>query len=224
VPHLLVVEDERDLSRLIARAFTREGYTVAEAATVREARASLARRPPACVLLDLMLPDASGLDLVRELKAAPATRHLPVVLVTARSEEVDRVVGFELGADDYVSKPFSPRELVLRVQAILRRLAPPVAVPVAAGRIAVDEEGHVASVAGRTLPLTALEFRLLAHLARNAGRVLTRASLLDAVWGAAADVTDRTVDAHIRRLRAKLGPARGWLETLRGVGYRLKAS
>jgi len=231
MPHLLIVEDERDLSRLMARAFLREGFTVTEAATGRAAREALRAGRPACVLLDLMLPDVSGLELCREFKADPGTRAIPVVMVTARSEEVDRVVGFELGADDYVAKPFSPRELVLRVKAILRRAAPGAAAPGAGaaapalgwGPLVLDVAAHRATVAGREIPLTALEFKLLAQLLRLPGQVQTRDALLDRVWGYAAGVTTRTLDTHVKRLRTKLGPARGAVETVRGVGYRLAA-
>jgi len=247
MPHILIVEDERDLSRLMARALIREGWTVTEAATGHAARDAWASRPPACVLLDLMLPDISGLELCRELKADPTTRAIPVIMVTARSEEVDRVVGFELGADDYVPKPFSPRELVLRVKAILRRSAtgaPPPAArgaepaaaaaprpltwgPARPGRdaelLVLDEEGHRVTVQGREVPLTALEFKLLAQIMRRPGQVQTREALLDRVWGYAAGVTTRTLDTHVKRLRGKLGPARAAVETVRGVGYRLAA-
>lgn len=250
MPHILIVEDERDLSRLMARALIREGWTVAEAATGRAARDAWTARAPACVLLDLMLPDVSGLELCRELKADPRTRAIPVIMVTARSEEVDRVVGFELGADDYVPKPFSPRELVLRVKAILRRSASGTAPaaggtePAAAGNqpltwgsgitvarghghegapLILDEEAHRVTVAGREVPLTALEFKLLAQVMRRPGQVQTREALLDRVWGYAAGVTTRTLDTHVKRLRGKLGAARVAIETVRGVGYRLAA-
>ncbi len=223
MPHLLIVEDERDLSRLMARAFSRDGFTVEEASTAKGALQACRARPPSCVLLDLMLPDASGLDVARALKADPATRAIPVVMVTAKSEEVDRVVGFELGADDYVAKPFSPRELVLRVKAILRRTAgtEAAAAPLSVGSITVDAEGHRALVAGRPVVLTATEFRLLAHLARNAGRVSTRAALLEHVWSRAPDTDTRTLDTHVKRLRRKLGAAGCLVRTVRGVGFRL---
>jgi two-component system phosphate regulon response regulator PhoB len=225
--HVLIVEDERDLSRLMARALRKEGFSAAEAATVGEARAALRARPPACLLLDLMLPDASGLDFVRELRARPGTARLPVIIVTAKGDEVDRVVGFELGADDYVAKPFSPRELVLRVKAVLRRAAggtEDAPGPLEAGPLRVDEAAHRAWASGRELSLTALEFKLLAHLVRHAGRVQTRDVLLERVWGYDADVSTRTLDTHVKRLRAKLGDARAAVETVRGVGYRVAAT
>jgi two-component system phosphate regulon response regulator PhoB len=225
MPHLLIVEDEKDLSRLMARSFQRDGFTVEEAATARAALQACRARPPSCVLLDLMLPDASGLDVCRALKADPATRAVPVVMVTAKGEEVDRVVGFELGADDYVAKPFSPRELVLRVKAILRRTAGAgaAAAPVSVGPLTVDEEGHRALVAGRAVALTATEFKLLAHLARHAGRVATREALLERFWRDASEGTTRTLDTHVKRLRRKLGPAGRLVRTVRGVGFRLAA-
>ena len=222
MPHLLIVEDERDLSRLMAKAFLREGFSVAEAASAREARAQVRHRRPACVLLDLMLPDTSGLELCRELKGDSATRAIPIVMVTARSEEIDRVVGFELGADDYVTKPFSPRELVLRVKAILRRSAPPADTgSLVCGPLTLDEAAHRVRENHQDLELTALEFKLLAHLMRHAGRVQTREQLLNGVWGYNAGVSTRTLDTHIKRLRQKLKEARKTLETVRGVGYRL---
>jgi two-component system phosphate regulon response regulator PhoB len=209
---------------MMARAFTREGFTVTEAATGAAAREALAAHPPDCVLLDLMLPDVSGLAWCRELKADPRTSAIPVVMVTARGEEVDRVVGFELGADDYVPKPFSPRELVLRVKAILRRrepASPTAAAPLAWGSLALDETAHRATVDGQDAALTALEFKLLAQLMRRPGQVQTREALLDRVWGYAAGVTTRTLDTHVKRLRGKLGAARAAVETVRGIGYRL---
>ena len=222
MPHLLIVEDEHDLARLMTRAFTREGFTVAEAASGRLAREALATRLPACILLDLMLPDVSGLELCREFKAGARTRNLPVIMVTARGEEVDRVVGFELGADDYVTKPFSPRELVLRVRAVLRRAEPANAPRVwQSGTLHLDEAGHRVTAGGRAVSLTALEFRLLARLIRHPGMVQARAALLDGVWGYGAEVTTRTLDTHIKRLRRKLGTASAELATVRGVGYRL---
>ena len=224
MPHLLIVEDERDLSRLMARAFQRDGFTVEETATARAALQACRARPPACVLLDLMLPDASGLDVCRALKADAATRAIPVVIVTAKGEEVDRVVGFELGADDYVAKPFSPRELVLRVKAILRRTSgAPATAPLSVGPLTVDEDGHRALVAGRAVALTATEFKLLAHLARHAGRVATREALLERVWRYAPEATTRTLDTHVKRLRRKLGAAGALVRTVRGVGFRLTA-
>ncbi len=223
MPHLLIVEDERDLARLMARTFLREGFSVAEAASAREARAQVKSQPPSCVLLDLMLPDASGLEICRELKGDPLTRAIPVVMVTARGEEVDRVVGFELGADDYVTKPFSPRELVLRVKAILRRLGAPApgTEPLRCGPLTLDEASHRALENGRELSLTALEFKLLSQFMHNAGRVQTRDQLLEQVWGYHTNIATRTLDTHIKRLRQKLKKARSTIETVRGVGYRL---
>lgn len=223
MPRVLIVEDEADLARLLARTFAREGFGVETAGGARAALEAARARPPSCVLLDLQLPDASGLDVCRALKADAATRSIPVVIVTAKGEEVDRVVGFELGADDYVPKPFSPRELVLRVRAILRRAegrAVPAA-PAAVGPLAVDEAAHRVLVGGREVPLTATEFRLLAFLARRPGRAHARDALLAEVWRDALETGSRALDTHVKRLRRKLGPAGRLLETVRGVGYRL---
>jgi two-component system phosphate regulon response regulator PhoB len=179
---------------------------------------------PDVVLLDLMLPDIPGTEVCRQLKGDPRTRHVPVVMLTAKGDEVDRVVGFELGADDYVTKPFSVRELVLRLRAVLRR-APPVRGAdrprERVGPIRLDVEGHRAFVDDAEIALTPLEFRLLATLMARLGRVQSREQLLEDVWGMSADLETRTVDTHVKRLREKLGSGRELLETVRGVGYRL---
>jgi DNA-binding response OmpR family regulator len=171
-----------------------------------------------------MLPGLDGFEVCRELKRSPTTKNIPVLMLTARGEEVDRIVGLELGADDYVVKPFSPRELILRVRAILRRFEPE---EPAMGRwqrngLTVDFESHRVRVDSQETILTATEFRLLAELIRNLGKVLTRDQLLDKVWGYQFDGYARTVDTHIRRLRQKIGPYAEWIETVRGVGYRLR--
>lgn len=224
---ILVVEDERDLIDLLSWNLSKEGYAVDLATTGTMALERLKERKPDLVLLDLMLPDVPGTDICRRVKGDPATQHIPVVMVTARSEEIDRIVGFELGADDYVTKPFSVRELLLRVKAILRRdrgsgASPAATGTIRCGRIVVDLERHRAEVGGKDLALTALEFRLLTCLVERAGRVQTRDVLLSDVWGLDSDVETRTVDAHVKRLRRKLGPAGDAVETVRGVGYRLR--
>ena len=180
---------------------------------------------PDLVLLDLMLPDVPGTEVCRHIRGADRTRHVPVLMLTARGEEIDKVVGFEVGADDYVVKPFSVRELMLRVRAILRRSEPVAARTEAMrfGRLQVDSAGHRAWVDGEAVVLTALELRLLVTLLSRRGRVQTRDTLLRDVWGIDADVTTRTVDTHVKRLRQKLGGASDYIETLRGVGYRLRA-
>jgi two-component system phosphate regulon response regulator PhoB len=221
---ILIVEDEQDLAATLAYNLEREGYRAEVASTGQAALASLAKDPlPSLVILDLMLPDLSGVEICRQLRQAPRTRSLPVLMLTARGEEIDRVVGFEVGADDYVVKPFSVRELLLRVRAIQRRFsAPPPAdaAEISFGRLRVDPGGHRAWVDSEEITLTALELKLLHTLLTRRGRVQTREVLLSDVWGITADVTTRTVDTHVKRLRQKLGPAGDYIETLRGVGYR----
>jgi two-component system phosphate regulon response regulator PhoB len=183
------------------------------------------REPIDLVILDLMLPDMSGLEVLKMLKRDEQTAGVRVIVVSARTEEVDRVLAFEFGADDYVTKPFSPRELMLRVKAVLQRTTPKVEKPreyLTVGPIQIDMAMHEARVQGRALKLTLTEFKLLAELVRASGRVRSREVLLSEVWGYDSEVLSRTVDTHVRRLRSKLGPAADWLETIRGVGYRIQ--
>ncbi len=220
--YILVVDDEPDLRELIRFNLTQAGHEVETASGGREALEAIRRQPPDLVVLDLMLPDLSGIEVCRAVRADPKLRSLPILMLTARSEEVDRVVGFELGADDYVTKPFSPRELTLRVGAILRR-AKAASDPAAELRyqeLRVDREKHRCMVSGESIELTAKEFRLLEALMSRSGRVLTRQRLLDEVWGSDITVTERTIDTHLKRLREKLGAAGRFIETVRGVGYR----
>lgn len=226
---ILVVDDEQDLVNTLEYNLQREGYGTRTAGTGKEAlRQAAIDPPPDLVLLDIMLPDVSGTEVCRVLRAGDRTRHVPVIMLTARSDEIDRVVGFEVGADDYVVKPFSVRELLLRVRAILRRAQSiETEVPEKAllhGRIKVDPLAHRAWVDGEEVSLTALEFKLLATFLSRRGRVQTRDSLLSDVWGYQAFVTTRTVDTHVKRLRQKLGEAGEYIETVRGVGYRLRSS
>jgi two-component system phosphate regulon response regulator PhoB len=179
---------------------------------------------PDLVILDLMLPGMDGKEVCRRIRQGESTRAIPVIMLTARAEEMDRVIGFEIGADDYVTKPFSPKELVLRVQAVLRRAREPSA-PGGALRfpgILIDPERHCVEVEGEEVDLTATEFRLLHHLAANAGKLQNRESLLDRVWGYTYEGYARTVDTHVRRLRRKMGSAKDRIETLRGLGYRFR--
>jgi two-component system phosphate regulon response regulator PhoB len=226
VARILIVEDEKDLQEVLAYNLRQAGHTAVLAADAREAMAAIASQPPDLILLDLMLPDVSGIEVCRTLKSDPATRDISVVMVTAKGEEIDRVVGFELGADDYVVKPYSVRELILRLQAILRRRAVPgdPAGPTTFGRLRIDRDGHRVWVNGGEVTLTALELRLLCTLYDRRGRVQSRAVLLDEVWRMSGDVNTRTVDTHVKRLREKLGSAGGYLETVRGVGYRFVAT
>ncbi len=222
---ILIVEDEQDLLDTLEFNLQREGHATRRAATGRAGlEAAALEPPPDLVLLDLMLPDIPGTEVCRQLRASERTRSVPVVMLTARGEEVDRVVGFEVGADDYVTKPFSVRELMLRVRAILRRAGGPVDEPakLQTGELEVDVSSHRVWVAGEEVRLTALEFRLLTTLLSRAGRVQTRDTLLSDVWGMHAGLTTRTVDTHVTRLRKKLGDVGNYIETLRGVGYRFR--
>lgn len=222
---ILVVEDEEDLLNVLEYNLQQEGFET-RGATTGQSALRLAWEPPVpdLVLLDLMLPDISGVEVCRRLKSDDRTRDVPVVMVTARSEEIDRVVGFEIGADDYVVKPFSVRELMLRVRAVLRRASSEASVPTGGtfGILRIDVPGHRVWISEEEVPLTALEFRLLGTLFSRKGRVQTREMLLSDVWGIDATVTTRTVDTHIKRLREKLGPAGEYIETIRGVGYRFR--
>jgi two-component system phosphate regulon response regulator PhoB len=223
---ILVVEDEPDLVQVLDYNLRQAGHDVVSAKRGDQGIALARERRPDVVLLDLMLPDLSGTEVCKVLKENPATRAIPVIMVTARGEEVDRVVGFELGADDYVVKPFSVRELLLRIQAILRRSVQPPSESrlVEFGRLRIDREAHRIWVDGSEVELTALEFKLLLMLYDRRNRVQSRSTLLDDVWGIQADITTRTVDTHVKRLREKLEAARDYVETVRGVGYRFVAS
>jgi two-component system phosphate regulon response regulator PhoB len=221
---ILVVEDEQDILELVAFNLEQAGFRVLRAGDGMEALERSRRERPDLVVLDLMLPKMDGKEVCRRLRQAEETRRIPVLMLTARAEEMDRIIGFEIGADDYMTKPFSTRELVLRVQAILRRGHEP---PTRAGilrfpGILIDPERHHVQVEGREIDLTATEFRLLHHLAANVGKVMSRELLLDRVWGYTYEGYARTVDTHVRRLRQKLGSARECIETLRGLGYRFR--
>jgi len=222
---ILLVEDEADLAATIEYNLQREGYRTRVAHDGRTALEELAREPaPDAILLDLMLPDISGTEICKHLREQERTRDVPVIMVTAKGAEIDRVVGFEVGADDYVVKPFSVRELMLRIRALLRRTERPADNPdmITFDRLRVDREGHRVWVDEQEISLTALEFRLLYAFISRRGRVQTRDALLSDVWGIEADVTTRTVDTHVKRLREKLGDAGRYVETLRGVGYRFR--
>jgi two-component system phosphate regulon response regulator PhoB len=223
---ILVVEDEADLAELVAFHLRQAGNSVITAPDGTTALAELRRQRPDLVVLDIMLPDLSGVEVCRRLRRESAISSVPVIMVTAKGEEVDRVVGFEVGADDYVVKPFSPRELVLRVDAVLRRANPheePSEREVLVfGNLSIDVPAHRVTVDGEEIPLTVLEFKLLLDLASRRGRVQSRDALLERVWGYAMGVETRTVDTHVKRLREKLGSASKHIETVRGVGYRLR--
>jgi two-component system phosphate regulon response regulator PhoB len=219
---ILVVDDEPDLLELVRVNLRQASYEVETAETGRQALDCLRRRPPDLLVLDLMLPDLSGTDVCRQVRQEPELAALPIIMLTAKADEVDRVVGLELGADDYVTKPFSPRELVLRIRAVLRRRAPEASADRALqhGELRIDPERHRCFVQGEEVELTAKEFELLRSLMQRPGRVMTRDQLLDDVWGTDIAVTSRTIDTHLKRLREKLGSASDLIETVRGVGYR----
>lgn len=224
---IYVVEDDLDISRLVRFHLESAGFAVRQFSDARAVVASAEARPPALIVLDRMLPDGDGFELCRRIRSLPALTAIPVVFLTARGSEEDRLAGFANGADDYIVKPFSPRELVARVRALLRRLEPQQPPPVLrAGRLEVDCGAMVARLDGAPLTTTAIEFRLLEFLVRHPGRVFTRDQLLDAVWRDTAFITPRSVDVYVRRLREKIETVPGnpsYIRTLRGVGYKFEA-
>jgi len=223
---VLVVDDEPDIVALVAYHLAKSGYRVSTAVSGTDALHVARHERPALVVLDLMLPGVSGFEVLEALRADEGTREIAVLLLTARKEEEDRIRGLSLGADDYLVKPFSPQELVLRVGAILRRLAAggaPAGDVIAIGPIAIDRAAHRVSVGGAEVELTPTEYRLLLTLAERRGRVQARGHLLETVWEAAPDIQTRTVDMHVRRVRARLGAAGDLVETVRGFGYRIRA-
>nr|HEX4316542.1 response regulator transcription factor [Kofleriaceae bacterium] len=222
---VLVIEDEVDLATTLEYRLVADGFQVRLAHSGAAGLASATTEPlPDVIVLDLMLPDLSGTEICRRLREQERTRDIPIVMCTAKGEEIDRVVGFEVGADDYVVKPFSVRELILRIKALLRRVHRVEGEPsmIRFGRLKIDRDAHRTWVDDAEIGLTALEFRLLHAFLTRRGRVQTRDALLGDVWGIDADVTTRTVDTHVKRLREKLGDAGAYIETLRGVGYRFK--
>lgn len=224
---VLVIEDDPDILELIRFNLERDGYQVQTAESVESARKVLARQLPGVLLLDLMLPGESGFDFCRSLRAEPRTRALPVIMVTARDEDTDIVAGLEVGADDYITKPFTPRVLLARVRAVLRRRAVEPgddAERLTRGAIEIDRTGHTVQVSGRPVVLTLSEFRILEMLLRRPGAVFSRYQIVDAVHGADYPVTDRSVDVQIVGLRRKLGAQGQRIETVRGVGYRFSVT
>jgi len=219
---ILVVEDEKDLAQVLEYNLRQAGFEPAWAPDGRTGLRMAKEARPALVLLDLMLPDASGTEVCRRLKTDPTTQTIPIIMLTARAEESDRVGGLEAGADDYITKPFSVREVLLRIRAVLRR-GKGAGAAEAHGVLSIDRGAYRVFVADAEVQLTATEFRLLLDLVDAAGRVRTREALLDRVWGYAPEVVSRTVDTHMRRLREKLGAAGDMIETVRGVGYRFAA-
>lgn len=222
---VLVVDDEPDIVALVAYHLAKAGYRVSTAATGPDALKAAREERPALVVLDLMLPGMSGFDVLEKLRAHDGTKDVAVLMLTARKEEPDRVRGLTLGADDYLTKPFSPAELVLRVAAILRRVgAGTGGDALSVGSLVIDRAAHRVSVNGHALDLTATEYKLLLTLAERRGRVQARTQLLQSVWDAAPDIQTRTVDMHVQRLRAKLGASGDLIETVRGFGYRMRGA
>lgn len=223
---ILVVDDEPDITALVAYHLARAGYRVSTAANGTEALQFARQERPDVIVLDLMLPGHTGYDVLTALRNNETTRDIGVILLTARREEVDRIRGLELGADDYLTKPFSPQELALRVGALIRRLdAPAVSgggAMLMAGPVSIDRTAHRASLHDQEMSLTATEYRLLEILVERRGRAQSRAQLLEAVWDAHPDIQTRTVDMHVQRLRTKLGDEADWIETVRGLGYRFR--
>jgi two-component system, OmpR family, phosphate regulon response regulator PhoB len=223
---VLVVDDEPDITALVAYHLAKGGYRVSTAANGPDAIRAAREERPDLVILDLMLPGISGYDVLAELRRMEETREVGVILLTSRREEQDRIRGLSLGADDYLTKPFSPAELGLRVGAVLRRLAAPAVSPgstLTAGPIVIDRTAHRAAMHGQEIPLTATEYKLLVTLLERRGRVQSRPQLLESVWAAQPDIQTRTVDMHVQRLRAKLGSEGRMIETVRGFGYRFRA-
>jgi two-component system phosphate regulon response regulator PhoB len=219
---VLVVDDEPHIVALVAYHLAKAGYRVVTATTGTDAVDEARRERPSLVILDLMLPGISGFEVLKRIRADANTRDIAVLMLTARRDELDRIEGLSLGADDYLTKPFSPQELVLRVKAILRRVGTPASAHqvVSIGSLQIDRAAHRVSVDGTEVELTPTEFRLLLLLAERKGRVQARSHLLQTVWDAAPDIQTRTVDMHVQRLRAKLGSAGDRIETVRGFGYR----
>ena len=220
---ILVVEDDRDIAELVGRYLEKAGFAVDLLSSGREALATIVERPPELLVLDLMLPQVDGMEICRAVRANEKTAAIPIIMLTARAEESERIVGLEIGADDYIAKPFSPNELVARVRALLRRAhrPPSVAAAVRYGPIVIDTERHTVSSAGRDVTLTAKEFLLLEYLVKHRGRVLSRDVLLTDVWGYKYTGGTRTVDVHVRRLREKLPSLGHALVTVKQFGYKL---
>ena len=219
---IYIVEDEPDIRETLEYNFSNEGFEVFTAPDGEEALSNIKKVLPDVLILDLMLPGLSGLDVCKSIRADDDIRDMSIIMLTAKGEEIDRVIGFELGADDYVTKPFSVRELILRVKVLLKKQSESLVENklVTFGPIRIDLDAHELKINDKEIVLTALEFKLLQHLVKRKGRVQTREQLLGDVWGYSAEVTTRTVDTHIKRLREKLGNTSDYIQTIRGVGYR----
>ena len=219
---IYIVEDEPDIRETLKYNFSNEGFEVFTAPDGEEALSNIKKVLPDVLILDLMLPGLSGLDVCKSIRADDDIKDMSIIMLTAKGEEIDRVIGFELGADDYVTKPFSVRELILRVKVLLKKQRESLVENklVTFGPIRIDLDAHELKINDKEIVLTALEFKLLQHLVKRKGRVQTREQLLGDVWGYSAEVTTRTVDTHIKRLREKLGNTSEYIQTIRGVGYR----
>ena len=227
MPKVLIVEDEQAIRQLVNHTLTNAGFEVMQAADAEEARELIHKSPPDLVLMDWMLPGASGIELTRALKTDKITRDIPVIILTARGEEDDKVRGLDSGAEDYISKPFSPKEMVARIRAVLRRVAPhSTEEAVSLGKLNLDPSSHRVSYNGATVNMGPTEFRLLHFFMTHQDKVYSRSRLLDRVWGTNVYIEERTVDVHIRRLRKALEPfgAERLLQTVRGAGYRFSAN
>ncbi len=220
---IFIVEDEPDIRETLAYNLSQEGFKAEEFSDAESCLEKINEKAPDLLILDLMLPGMSGLDLCKEIRANKSLSNLAIIMLTAKGEEIDRIIGFELGADDYVTKPFSVRELILRVKVILKKQTESLEniEEVEFGAIKINLDAHEVSINDDEINLTALEFKLLKHLVQRRGRVQTRDQLLGDVWGYSSEVTTRTVDTHIKRLREKLGSVGDYIQTIRGVGYRL---
>jgi len=224
---VLIIEDEADIQQLLSHHFQQAGFRTELSNNGAEGLKKAREKKPNLIILDLMLPGMNGLEVCRSLKNDAGTKSIPVIMLTAKGEEIDKVVGFELGADDYLTKPFSPRELLLRAKAVLRRIqrmdeSEDAERQIKFGELLIDLSRHRVLVSEKEIELTAIEFKLLKYLLETKGRVQTRDTLLDKVWGYDAFVTTRTVDTHVKRLREKLGKLEHYIETVRGIGYRFR--
>ena len=221
--NILVLEDEPDIRKTLEYNLSREGYKVISAASIEQAKTFIKSDTFSLFLLDLMLPDGSGLDLCKKLKGNSETESVPIIILTAKDDEIDKIIGLELGADDYVTKPFSVRELILRIKSVLKRgtlKKDIVEIERQFGGMKINPDSHEVFIDSEEISLTALEFRLLKELVDKRGRVQSRDQLLTEVWGYSAEVTTRTVDTHIKRLREKLGSMGKYIQTIRGIGYK----
>ena len=220
---ILIVEDDEDIVEMIAYNLKKEGYRILSALRGEEAVSLAKRERPDLIILDLMLPGIDGFEVCKILKKNEITMQIPIIMLTAKSQEIDKVIGLELGADDYITKPFSPKELIARIKAVLRRFQKPLPKKkIKIGDLVIDSLKYEVFVSGRKISLTSTEFKLLEFLAQRQGLVLSRDKILDGVFGYDSESYDRTIDAHIKSLRRKLGKAKGYIETIRGVGYRFK--